>query len=181
MPWINVGRRPSRCARHPAAERSRYRSSGSPELEPNSHGTTWTKDSLLTLLYETFSLDTIFATEYGVPVFSDPDSATRSVHPERTHGVHSRPFGDLLVVWIGIITAIHRQSLYPGPFDSRSKMSFRSARLRVCGQRQGRWHGQGSAGEAALDTGHGRDHLSPRQPACMQPRKDQVAQNSRCR
>ncbi len=50
--------------------------------EPNSYGIRWTKESIVTLLNETFAPDTRFAAEFGVPVFSDPDPACKAFHTQ---------------------------------------------------------------------------------------------------
>jgi hypothetical protein len=48
--------------------------------EPNSHGIRWTRESISTLLHETFGPDTRFAAEFGAPSFSDPDLASGTEH-----------------------------------------------------------------------------------------------------
>lgn len=50
--------------------------------EPNTHGIVWTRESILHLLNDTFSEDTVFAREHGAPFFSAPSEA-RGV--ERLH------------------------------------------------------------------------------------------------
>ena len=47
---------------------------------PNSYGIVWTRESITSLLHETFGPATRFATEYGAPSFSDPDLADGTEH-----------------------------------------------------------------------------------------------------
>jgi len=49
--------------------------------EPNAYGTRWTRATIVALVEDTFGPATRFAAEFGVPVFSDPDSVEGDPHP----------------------------------------------------------------------------------------------------
>lgn len=52
--------------------------------EPNSYGMRWTRKTITKLLNDTFGPETRFAAEFGMPKFSDPDSAAG--HPQHSFG-----------------------------------------------------------------------------------------------